>query len=57
MNKKFWKFALEIILIIMNVSFIAITLQSQNVYQLIFNATTIILNILYYVIDFIPENV
>lgn len=41
----------------MNVSFIAITLQSQNIYQLIFNATTIILNISYYVIDFIPENV
>lgn len=53
MNLKTSQIFLGLILIIMNSYFLIITLKQQDVYSLIFNMTSVSLNIVYIILDYI----
>lgn len=56
MEEKVSQIFLTIVLILMNSAFLIITLKRQETYELLFNITTAILNIVYYGLYFIPDS-
>ena len=46
---------LALFLLFMSIIYIVITLQKQELFDLIYNASYVLLNIIYYIIELLPE--